>query len=110
MREPAELPRGEDCRLQFSTPVSGPTHHYQGWMRVAIYDSGIYCYWEGEQEWYRVTWWELAHFAHATPPKLRDELQEQRDDARAQGLQEAIEDFKRNPELWMTERKPPARS
>jgi hypothetical protein len=111
MREPAELPKGEDCRLQFSTPVSGPTHHYQGWMRVAVYESGIYCQWDdADRRWYQVTWWELAHFAHVTPPKLRDELEELRDEARGLGMLDAIEDFKKNPEVWMNERKPPARS
>lgn len=57
-----------------------------------------------------MNWGELAHFANATPPKLRDELDWERDDPRAQGMQEAIADFKRNPELWTNERKPPARS
>lgn len=112
MREPAELPKGEDCRLQFSTPVNGPTHHYQGWMRVAVYDSGIYCQWDedADRRWYAVTWWELAHFAHATPPKLRDELEWERDQARELGMREAIADVKANPELWKDTKKPPARS
>lgn len=56
--------------------------------------------WDGESEWYAVSWWEMAHFAHATPPKLRDELEWERDDARARGIQEALEDFRQHPELW----------
>jgi hypothetical protein len=106
MREPSRLPVGEECRLQFRTTVDGPTHHYQGWARVAIYESGIYMQWEGETHWYGVSWWEMAHFAHATPPKLRDELELERDDARQKGLQEAIADAKAHPELWMPAESP----
>lgn len=112
MRATTALPKDEACTSRFMTTVTGPTHHYQGVMLVEIYESGIYCRWEEDLDegWYAVSWWELAHFAHATPPKLRDELDEMRDDAKAQGMREAIADFKVNPALWMDERKPPARS
>lgn len=100
MREPSPLPKNEECRIQFRTTVDGPTHHYQGWVRVAIYESGIWMQWEGEADWYGFTWWEAAHFAKATPPKLRDELQWEREEAYARGLQEAITDAKAHPELW----------
>jgi hypothetical protein len=106
MREPSRLPVASSCLAQFRTTVDGPTHHYQGWVRVAIYESGIWMQWEGEDVWYGVTWWEMAHFAQATPPKLREELEWQRDEARRTGLLEAIADAKAHPELWMPTAKP----
>lgn len=110
MREPGRLPVGETCVCQFRTTVDGPTHHYQGWTRVAIYESGIYMQWEGESDWYGVTWWEMAHFAHATPPKLREELDWERDEARQKGITEALEDIKAHPEPWEAVRSPQKRS
>lgn len=109
MREPSKLPAGEACVAQFRTTVDGPTHHYQGWVRVAIYESGIWMQWDGEADWYGVTWWEMAHYAHVSPPKLRDELEWERDEARQKGLQEAIADAKAHPELWMNVETPQRR-
>jgi hypothetical protein len=106
MREPTRLPAGEECKLQLLVPIDGPTHHYQGWARLAVYESGIYLQWEGEAGWYAVSWWELAHFAHATPPKLREELKWVRDDAYTQGLEDAVKDAKAHPELWRTRKGP----
>ena len=88
MGELATLPKDQQPIARFRTTVDGPTHHYQGWIRVAVYDGGIYMQWEGDTDWYVVTWWEMAHFARVHPPKLRDELDDLRAQARAQGLKD----------------------
>lgn len=108
MGEISQLPIDEQPIARFHTTVDGPTHHYQGWIRVAVYASGTYLQWEGETDWHRVTWWEMAHFAHVTPPKLRDELDWIREEAYTKGLAEAVQDAKKHPELWLDKEKPPA--
>lgn len=102
MGELATLPKDQEPVARFRTTVDGPTHHYQGWIRVAVYEGGLYMQWEGETDWYLISWWEMAHFAHVHPPRLRDELDELREEARERGTKEAIADLKAHPELWQT--------
>lgn len=77
----------------FMAHANGSTHHYQGHVEVRIYASQILIRWQDDWEWSRVEWWELMFFAGLKPPKLRDELEYEREQALA-GLTTAVKPSK----------------
>jgi hypothetical protein len=98
-REPAKLPN-ETCRFQFVTDIDGPIHQYSGSLRVAVYDQGLFVQWYGEYDWYKVAWWEISKFAEIIPPRLREDLQFERELTRERAIIDLIGDIKKNPQQW----------
>lgn len=93
-RAARKLPKNEERKALFMVPTAAPTHQFDGWVEVAIYASGIYIRWEGEEEWGRADWWEVARLTDIEPPKLRDELQWERERGYNEGLQQSTDELR----------------